>query len=261
MASNKILIAIAVVLIAALLAITLYVPEATGQGPWTWIGGGWGTTPTPAPSWNPWTTNPTVSPTNQPTPPPFSSTPTPDVQPVASGHLWQTLYVTEDSGRQYWYNAPQPFIMQSIYGKENQATEFQKISKISNDIWMKLNTNLPVDHYVFRCDETIYVIRGTQYYILVNQQPVIETRYNFENNQNVKITGAEIDAASLQALMNNAGVPNNIPGVGVTVPATFNIALNHIEIDIHYTNGQVLTVSPQSNTESNVLTWQIILVQ
>lgn len=281
--SNKTIYAITLTGILVI-AILFFIPigGGNGEGPWTWIGDvdipgfsdkpdSSSTLPSPSSSNAPWslftpvptTTAPQpsngqtpTSPTTQPTVPPMDK----PSKPSISGHVWQTLYVSEKSGHSYWYNAKNPYIAQTIYGKESSYTEFNVIASINNAIYMKINTDKPVESYTFRCDETIYVTRGTQNYIIVNQAPIDIHKTNFKNNANVEITGSVMTAAQLQVLLNSAGVPNNYVGIGVPVPAMFSISLNHIEVDIHYADGQTVTIKTTSSDVSNVLSWQIMLI-
>jgi hypothetical protein len=191
-------------------------------------------------------TDPTATPT--PSPSPGAST-IPSI--TGSGKLWQSIYIKNTDGSAYWYNAPQPFDLRSIFGSPSgDAADFTQVSTFQNNIYMKLDSSLgTVTSWTFSCQETIAVTDTSGNLIgkITDKTTVNANGQSVTAGSNTWVTGATLTAAQLQDV------------IGQVAPTTSGtqyyivITLTNIQLTL---NGQVTLTSDEPGS-SNTLSWLI----
>jgi hypothetical protein len=167
----------------------------------------------------------------------------------SGNYVWQSLYVYNVDGSNYWANAPKPISVASIFG--SNADEFKEVQTLQNNIYMNLNTS-GVTAWTFSCIETITLKSkdGVTIDTITTQTINPPAGQTAVVGQNLWITGASVSSAELQTVLNQ--------------PAGeyyFIITLSNINLTVtteglggvHYTKN----LSASSGTSQNVLQWLI----
>jgi hypothetical protein len=212
--------------------------------------GGNGSTPVPtatATPWNPTGPTPTATPTSTPQ------------QPTAQ--VWQSLYVTDTSGS-YWVSPATPISAMNILAYNNQASKWNTVSAISNNVYMNINLHgISVASWSLTAVETITVNHqtssgglGASYGTVAAPTTISGGGGILYSSTNTWVTGSNLPAASLETIIQNI-IQSQTSGYIYLV-----VQLSNVQITLHLQNGQTWTLSQASaSTPENTLAWQIAI--
>jgi hypothetical protein len=201
--------------------------------------------PSPTPLFTP-TPTPTPYQWNNPTPP--AETPTPPT-PRVNAEVWQTMYVTNGDGSTYWVNPPKPIALALFGSPTGSASDYNLVSKLQNNIYMKLNTEKPVSSWMFTAKETIAItdLNGNILGTIANDATVTKSGNAVPNNQNVWVLGSSLTASQLQPLINKVTYGQ----------CYFVIKLSNIQLALTFNDGTGQTLSASGGDAQNTLAWLI----
>jgi hypothetical protein len=180
--------------------------------------------------------------------------------------VWQSLYITDQDGSSYWVNPVTPNNLAEIYGENTAANQFYEVASETNTIYMNVNAS-GVTAWTFSCQETI-TLRTTSTPsnpsgTLIGygtQTGLSSTPSSFTVNANGKSVpqGQTVQVTSDQpisesGLQNWLDLPGSITNAG---DYYFVVTLSNISLTLTV-NGQTATLTNQTPTSQNVLTWFI----
>jgi hypothetical protein len=162
--------------------------------------------------------------------------------------VWQSIYIKNQDGSSYWYNAPEPFTLSIFGSKTGDEGDLTRMSQFANTIWMQPQTD-SFTSWKFSCKESIIItdLSGKQIKTIVDSQTVNIDGQSAPQGQNTQITSAGLTEAQLEKIISlDAG------------QYYLTIAMGDIFLTVQTDSGESKTLTSGLNgSQDQVLRWLI----
>lgn len=160
----------------------------------------------------------------------------------------QSIYIKNQDGSSYWYNAPEPFTLSIFGSKTGDEGDLTRISQFANTIWMQPQTD-SFTSWRFSCKETIIItdLSGKQIKTIVDSATVNSYGQSAPQGRNTQITSAWLTEAQLEKIISlDAG------------QYYLTIAMGDIFLTVQTDSGESKTLTSGLNgSQDQVLRWLI----